>query len=88
MRDWRERNKNDNPEEYRAKANQQRRTYLENNPVAQRKADDRCTKKAVDEKKHYCAICDHTFTKKAKLTKHLAGPRHPAKAAQYRQSSS
>ena len=37
--------------------------------------------KGVKDHKHYCAICDQIFIRKAGLTKHLAGPMHAAKAA-------
>ena len=81
IREWREKKKNENSEEYHAKANRNRKRFVENNPVAVKEALDRCKKKAVAEKTHYCAVCDHAFTKKAKLTKHLAGPKHAEKVA-------
>jgi hypothetical protein len=81
VREYRERAKTDESEEYHAKLREQRKKHLENNPGAQAKADKKCRKKAVAEKKHYCAICDHAFTKKVKLTKHLAGPQHASRVA-------
>jgi ribosomal protein L37E len=81
MRQWRKKDIEKDPEAWRAH-NEERRTWAKKNPAAALGSDRRCKKKAVDEKRHYCAICDHAFTKKAKLTKHLSGPKHAAKAAQ------
>lgn len=87
-KEWREKTKNDDADSYHAKKREERRIYLQRHPGAQKETDRRCKEKAVAEKRHYCSICDHAFIKKAKLTKHLAGPRHAAKAARYQQSSS
>jgi hypothetical protein len=86
FRDWREKTKNANPAEYYAKANQQESICREK-PWRSEESDKRSKAKVV-EKKKYCATFEHTFSAKNKLTKHLTGPKHAAKAALYQQSSS
>jgi hypothetical protein len=73
------------PEEYKAKASKNKKNFVDKHSDAVKKAYKRSIAKAVAEKRHYCAICDHVFTKKAKLTKHLAGPKPAAMAARYQQ---
>ena len=80
MREWRERTKREDPEKYRLRANDNAARWRKNNPGSFKATNQRSIAKAVNEKKHYCAICDHAFTKKAKLRKHLKGPKHAAKA--------
>ena len=86
--EWRNRTQSEDPETYYAKSNKNRKAYVKRNPGAQKEADKRTIAKAVAQKKFHCAICDHTFTKKAKLTKHLTGPKHAEKAALARKQQS
>lgn len=88
MIDYRENAKNKDPEAYYAAAREQRSKWVKKNPEKAAAADRRTIAKAVKEKKHYCAICDHAFTKGAKLKTHLAGPKHAAKAALVLQATS
>ena len=37
--------------------------------------------KVLKEKRHYCNVCEQTFTSKAHLTQHFTTSRHAAKAA-------
>lgn len=88
MVDYRENVKNEDPESYYAAAREQRAKWVKNNPEKAAANDRRTIAKAVKEKRHYCAICDHAFTKGAKLKTHLAGPKHAAKAALVLQATS
>lgn len=81
--EWRAQKKAENPEEYRLKANSNRQNFVNNNPEAVKKIERRCVEKAVATKRHHCHICTHSFTKKAKLTKHLTGPKHAARAERF-----
>ena len=63
-------------EAWRAEMREQRSKYLKNNPGAQKEATQRAKDKAVRDKKHYCATCNHSFNRKVKLDKHLKGPKH------------
>lgn len=84
-REYRQKARADNLEEYKAKVNSNRRAYIKRNPEPSKAAEKRCIAKAVQEKKFYCAVCDHVFTRKPKLTAHLSGKRHAAKAARNQQ---
>lgn len=81
MKDYHATVKNNDPDKYLALKREERRKYVARHPDGAKAADKRCMKKAVEEKTHYCAACDHAFTKKAKLTRHLTGPKHAAKVA-------
>ena len=81
VRRCREKARLERPEKYKAKAIENRRKHLDKNPDAQKVADKRVIEKNLKERKRYCAVCDHVFTKKAKLTKHLARPKHAKRAA-------
>ena len=80
MREYRERTKREEHEKYRARVNKEAARQRKRNPGSIKAAHQRSIAKAVKEKKHYCAIYNHAFTKKAKLTQHLKGPKHAAKA--------
>lgn len=73
------------PEGYAAKKAATSRTRREKHPGAIIKADKRCIAKAVKQKTHYCPVCDHAFTKKTYLAKHLAGPKHAVKVTQQKE---
>ena len=81
VRRCREKAKAKDLEEYNATAAKWAKKSRDKTPGMQLKATQRCKAKAVKERKHYCGVCDHAFTKKAKLSKHLEGPKHAAKAA-------
>ncbi|TVY33438.1 Aconitate hydratase, mitochondrial [Lachnellula subtilissima] len=75
--------KKKDPELYKERANTNRKNFTTSNPAAVKAIDKRCKDKAKELKTHYCEICDESFTKKAKLTKHLAGPLHATRLAKY-----
>ena len=77
----REKAKKADPEGYAAKGRETARKRRDAHPDATKETIKRSIAKAVKEGRHYCPVCDHTFTKKAKLTTHLAGPKHAAKVA-------
>jgi ribosomal protein L37E len=70
------------PEAWLAEKREERRHYVQRNPEGAKRAEKKYAQKSVENKRHYCAICDHAFTKPAKLRKHLDGPKHKAKEAQ------
>ena len=74
-REWNEQAKTADPDTYRANVNNKRKTWVTNDPDAVIGGLRRRSKKAVEEKKH-CAICDHAFIEKSKLTNYLAGLQH------------
>jgi hypothetical protein len=86
FRTWRTTDKARDTAQYKAKAIKNRNNYLKAHPGVQKAADKKAQAKAVATKKHYCAVCDHAFIKKAKLTAHLAGPKHAAKAAKTKEA--
>lgn len=81
FREWEESIKNSAPEAYLAKKREQRKAFVEKHPDAPKISTKRSQVKAVELKTHYCAICDHAFNRGPALRKHLAGPKHLAKAA-------
>ena len=81
VRRCREKAKSKDPAEYKAKAIEHRKKFVDNHADATKEIEKRSIAKAVEEKRHYCDICDHAFYKGAALKKHLAGPMHAAKAA-------
>jgi hypothetical protein len=87
-KEWRENTKAANPETYNSRISKNSQAYRDRHPGISTAAGKRCKNKAVTEKRHYCAICDHAFTYPTYLRQHLAGPKHAAKAALYQQSSS
>jgi len=81
-KEWRAQTRASDPETYAANAVWHRTIWVEKNPEKVKEIDKRCKSNAVKQKRHYCEVCDHSFTKKAKLTKHLKGPKHAARAAE------
>ncbi len=78
---WRANQKLNNPVHYREQARKKRKLYIQRHPERERENCRRTTRKAVEEKRHYCNICEHAFTKPCYLRKHLKGPKHARKAA-------
>jgi hypothetical protein len=62
-REYHERTKMEDPEKHRGSV---------------KAARQRSFAKCVNEKRHYCAICDNAFGKMANLTRHLKGTKHGA----------
>jgi hypothetical protein len=81
IRNYHEKVKKRDPVAWRAKMNEQRKKFVKNNPELAKKSHLRSMKKAVEEKRYYCSICDYAFPKNYFLQRHLAGPKHAAKAA-------
>ena len=76
-----EKAKKEDPEKYKARVNASSKKKRENNPAREKANVKRCIAKNVEERRHYCDICKHAFTKKAKLREHLTGPKHAANEA-------
>ncbi|RDW73886.1 hypothetical protein BP5796_07328 [Coleophoma crateriformis] len=79
--EWREKTKKNKPDEYYAKANKNRKLYIQRNPEAAKAATKRAKRKAVKQKSHYCFVCRHPFNTSAALTRHVAGVRHANRVA-------
>ena len=77
----RERKLRENPEGQRAHEIKKRKIYVDSHPGAADQAEKRNTAKAVKEKKHTCDVCQHSFTKKNILRRHLRGRKHANKLA-------
>ena len=77
-REWKLRH---DPEGLRAHEIEKRRKYVDSHPGAADEAEKRCNSKAVKEKRHTCDVCQHSFTKKNILTRHLRGRKHANKVA-------
>lgn len=78
---WRENEKVNNPVHYRERRREGRRLYIERHPERDRENQRRTIRKAVEEKSHYCNICEHAYTKPCYLRKHLETRKHARKAA-------
>ncbi|KAK7727879.1 Aconitate hydratase mitochondrial [Diaporthe eres] len=71
MVEYRESIKTGDQEAYLAKMREQRQKFVKNNPESVKAIEKRCMEKAVREKTHFCAVCNHAFPRKPALTKHL-----------------
>lgn len=78
---WRQKAKEDNAQHYRRKTRENRRLYIQRHPDRERENNLRTIRKAVEEKRNWCKICEHAFTKPCYLKKHLTGIKHARKAA-------
>ena len=68
-------------EGHRAHETKKRKKYLDRHPGAADEAQKRSITKAVKEKRHTCDVCQHSFTKKNILRRHLRGRKHANKVA-------
>ena len=87
MREWHKRTGANNPQEYNAETAKKQKRHRENNSDAHNKTNRRYMDTAVDEKRFYCAICDHAFTNVDKLNGHLASQKQVKRAAKAQSSS-
>ena len=81
IKEYHEKAKRDDPEQFLAEKRAQRKLYVARHPDKAAASDKRTRVKALKEKRHYCVVCDYAANTSASLRKHLNTEKHLDNAA-------